>query len=860
MKSLHRVAWAAVLCLAALSCQGQDPTNVRVQKVLKGLVASNNSEVVGLGSWISGKKYNDPLAGGASDHDMRLLLPQGTSPENALEQWRATRASLTERIRAEFGKDADRILGTINLYPPTQLVQGVEDGADAAERFIGYGTVPNLGYTGAVDASMEESMARKLTEGLYGPGASAFTQDYEESAGRLFYSCNGKGVTGMTDLVHETEGVATYSASGLGNTSLQWVEHAEEAMRNGNGKSLGKYLDRLQRDLLKGRDLARCPITADYLKQLKAAAAALDKDPSAAEAIAGKISGLLERAQIEASLLRQYDDAGEAQQAMLKAALGSLEGSGGIGATLLEAAGRMPVEQLVEGMMAAVTAAEAGASLGAGDSGAAAVSVSQLLLPLGPALMAQLTNQIMDAARDAGFSMAANSQDVSDLLAGIFTAGGSADAEATGYTLDQIVAGFWTEPQLRAFVEARAQQAADRGWGGTATRASDAGVADAIVQRCYPRILGAWRARRDALTAEFKRLEKQLATDSLLVGYAPIPAAITADTPQAKVTVSAQGDPGRGKKIDRMKAIATALMGKRARSFWVSVDSYWLGPSDQKEVLASSRSFTFDSPGTYRVALRSVISSGGLGLPGDSPLATWLQRKAYADVVVAGPPSPLGDFAGIEKCSGVILNASVITAQNGFSLFGTSTTFGPDQSPDAERVLKLNNVKWTGTGFACELSATVIHTSSEGGEKNLTGDDEKLTITIDFARKTIRRLSWSRLIHEEIPYPIPTDTDSVIADTRDSLEFTDLPFISFDKSGSTSNWRFYIRSNSAEEKAMLAHISSAAHKTEFRRSDFSTNPPKVLGSQEGAAYSPGDSGTVSIGVVISTASPPPAAR
>ena len=65
MKLYRRVINALALGLVVVSCQGQDPTNVRVQNVLKKLVASNNREVVGLGSWISGKKYNDPLTGGA---------------------------------------------------------------------------------------------------------------------------------------------------------------------------------------------------------------------------------------------------------------------------------------------------------------------------------------------------------------------------------------------------------------------------------------------------------------------------------------------------------------------------------------------------------------------------------------------------------------------------------------------------------------------------------------------------------------------------------------------------------------------------------------------------------------------------
>ena len=851
MKLYKSVISALALGLVALSCQGQDPTNVRVQNVLKKLVSSNNSEVVGLGSWISGKKYNDPLTGGASDHDMRLLLPQGTSPEDALGEWKATQAKLKEMVKAEFGEDADRVLSTINLYPPTQLVQGVEDGADAAERFVGLGTVPNLGYTGAVDASMEDSMAKKLTEGLYGPGASAFTQNYEEDAGKLFYSYKGKGVTGMTDLVHETEGVATYSASGMGNTSLQWVEHAEEAMHNGNGKSLAKYLERLQRDLIKGRDMARCPINDTYLKQLQEAAAALRNDPSAAETISGKISGLLERAQMDAAILRKYDDAGEAQQALLKAALTSMEDSKGIGATLLEAMQKVPADQLVEGLMAAMTTWETSAALGEGNSGVAAVSLSQLFLPLGPALMAQLTNQIMDAARDAGFSLMANSQDVADLLAGIFTAGASPDAEAKGYTLDQIVAEFWTEQQLRGFVEARAQQAADRGWGGTATRAADAGVADAIFQRCYPRILGAWRGKRDALTSEFKRLEKQLAMDSLLVGYAPVPAAIIADQPKANVTVAATADAGRAKKINRMKAIATALMGRRAKNFWVSIDSYWLGPGEQKDVLADSRQFTFDTPGTYRVALRSVISSGGLGLPSDSPLVTWLQRKANVDVVVNGPPAPGGELAGIEKCSVFSLSFNLNVKGNARS-YEASFDCGSGRRVATD---KLNTVKWNGAGFTCERSFERIYTAGANGSGSriLEREQQKVTIMIDSAKKTIKRLTWSYTYHQEYPYPAPTDALFNTEDKGDSFEFTDLPLRSVSKNDWISRWEFNTGSSGVE---MLSHVVSAAEKYETHIFVRDMNPPEDHSTRNEDVYKPADGVGVSLSIVLSTLPPP----
>ena len=93
---MHRRLLLVCACLALLAphAPAQAPTNTRVMDVVKRTVGESGQSIIGLGSWVSGKKYGDPLKGGASDHDMRLLLPQGTKPEDALKQWQTVRQKL----------------------------------------------------------------------------------------------------------------------------------------------------------------------------------------------------------------------------------------------------------------------------------------------------------------------------------------------------------------------------------------------------------------------------------------------------------------------------------------------------------------------------------------------------------------------------------------------------------------------------------------------------------------------------------------------------------------------------------------------------------------------------------------------
>jgi hypothetical protein len=118
-----------------------------------------------------------------SDHDMRLVMPRGTSDRRALEAWQQARDDLSALIRAEFGDDAAQILNRTNLYPPLQLMRLVENRDEAMAVFRRLQTVPSLGHTGGVTASTNLG---RFAEGLYGDGATTFIQNYESTSGRLF--------------------------------------------------------------------------------------------------------------------------------------------------------------------------------------------------------------------------------------------------------------------------------------------------------------------------------------------------------------------------------------------------------------------------------------------------------------------------------------------------------------------------------------------------------------------------------------------------------------------------------------------------------------------------------------------------
>jgi hypothetical protein len=259
-------------------------TNMRLQDAVRAAVLKTGEEAVILGSWVAenSKKYADPLtlATGGSDADMRMRLSKGVPPEEALRRWKTFREEVVTAVKAEFGRDAGRVLATMNVYPPSQLMGRVEDTVDAAIRFRQLGTVPNLGFTGSVGKTLDPA----LVEGLYGQGSAAWTQQYERTAGKLFFKVAGakdRVFTGTAELVNLIDGPQPFTAGGLGHTAEQWAEHGSSALAARDARLVGKYLDRTERDLVMSRGLAKLNTEGAWRDELRALREELAGNPAA---------------------------------------------------------------------------------------------------------------------------------------------------------------------------------------------------------------------------------------------------------------------------------------------------------------------------------------------------------------------------------------------------------------------------------------------------------------------------------------------------------------------------------------------------------------------------------------------------
>ncbi len=569
-------------------------TNERMRGIVKQVVENTGGDIIGLGSWISSKKYADPLTGGKSDHDMRLLLPRGTKPEVAAEEWNKVRKELTAKIRKEFGKDADTVLKTVNLYPPTQLMEGVEDTDDAVKAFKKWKQVPALSYTDEVT----DNIPRKFTEGLYGEGADAFTQYYEKDAGRLFYKQNGKVYVGMTDFTHLSEGQARFTVQGTVNTSKQWISHLDDVLDGDDAKSVAKYLERLERDLSKARDLARCGVDREWSQSMKAIAAELraKPQPETLRKLTGTVRGLVNMAGRQTALLGALEGQSVTTKMILKEML-TKPGSGT--SSVLDDIAKVvdaPIEKIIGGLLAVIMTMQI--STVAGEEGYAE-AIKQAVpmfanVPL--ALAMSLTDAILKDAESAGIDIVAGRQDAWDLMAGIYNGRNIEVDERTGtWDVDRLVAQVHDVNKIKSMVLARAYAAASSERKGA--EEIDAKVTQRIFDRCYPVILQAWRAKREQLYGEFEKISTDLQSNSVALTSSPSKSVWPKGAKSVRVALSAVSKNGiPDKAMQRMQQIAVLITGLKART----IMSYKFQPDGPVGDYPNQTSVSFTAPGRYR--------------------------------------------------------------------------------------------------------------------------------------------------------------------------------------------------------------------------------------------------------------------
>jgi len=631
----------------------QSALNLRMQKVLGKFVEKTGYPIMGVGSWISGTTFS----AATSDFDMRMVWPGGGTEAQQLAHWQKARGEMVNLIRQEFGDDAGRILGRTNLYAPNQLMKGVENAADAMERFQSLKTVPNLAHNGPVTAQT----TAKYAEGLYGSGAQTYVQGYEKGAGRLFYSNNGKCATGLSELAHMGEGQPIYTAAGTANTAGQWADHALGELRAGRGDKVAKYLERLERDLFKSRSLTGIPMDADFRGELSNMRKLLKSNPAKLADMADDVARLVARGRAEAAILGNMANAGPVRQAYLRVMLDGVALKNKLGSLVAKVMEKTPgwvnAESTMNFIVFCIGTKAASESFGRGDDAFQTMSnVCGALNPfkmIGPVLLAEVMAEVITQARLNGYDMAAGFQGAWDLMEGIYSAWGRCDVDPDPrikLTLADMVAQYQVEARLDARVYKHAQRASTRNLG-AANAMHDEGVANAIFAQCWPTIRDAWRWERDLLASEYLKLGSEVVHTPLVIYYTP-------KSPQAgqQVVCTAKSFDGKlGDRLVRMAEIIKILYGKGAG---VAVNYYWepggvsVGDRDWQ------RGFTWAANGKYPVKVRLEVAPFA-NHPQTEP-RVMLRRpvEAMVEVVVGGPPElcphcgkPAGTTPGCMWCT-----------------------------------------------------------------------------------------------------------------------------------------------------------------------------------------------------------------
>ena len=580
----------------------QSALNVRMQKVLGKFVETTGDPIMGVGSWISGKAFN----AATSDFDMRLVLSKSGTPAQNLARWQQSRNQMISLIKAEFGDQAGNVLSRTNLYAPNQLMAGVENTADAMERFQRLKTVPSLAHTGPVTPAT----TAKYAEGLYGSGAQTYVQGYERGAGRLFYNNNGKAVTGLSELAHMGEGAPTYTAAGTANTAGQWAAHGVEEMAAGRGDKVAKYLGRLERDWVKSRSLSQLPIDDGFRNQLKNMRELLSKSPEKLGAVSDDVARLLARGKAEAAVLQGFENAGPVRRAYLRVMLDGVAAKNKVGELVNKVLKATPewvnAQSAMNFIVFAVGTHATAQAAGRGnmmETLGTACEHLKWMKAFGPLFMAEMTAAIIEEAKASGYIAAAGSQEAFDLMEGVYSAWGRADVDPDKrrkLTLADMVANFQDERKLEAIVMAQAIRASTRGLG-AATEESDMGVANAIFEKCWPVIRNAWRWERDTLTYEYLVLGSEIVKTPLVITYKP-----TTVKPGQRVICEAGTIGGKlGDRIDRMQQIIRILYGKGSL---VSYNYYWEPGGSSVSDLGWQRGFVFEEPGKYPVKVRLEVA------------------------------------------------------------------------------------------------------------------------------------------------------------------------------------------------------------------------------------------------------------
>ena len=607
---------------------------------VKKTVKQTGTEAAGVGSWITQGKYKGPLTGGTSDHDMRVILTGETDEGKMVQKWKDFQGSLKSNIEAA-GKqkglsqaEINKLVNSTNVYPPNQVMAGVENVDEAAAKFKNLRTAPSLGS--------------EPVEGLWGKGAKGYAQHYETKAGRHFFvdKQTGRVVAGATDLVHLEEGLDIFTTAGEVNKGSQWAQKALEKLDAEGAAKASKHVERLRQSLNKARGLEKVGLRADYLDDISRGAV---KDPAA-------IRQAVERAQRELTLLEKLSrEANAGNRELLKGILNENLGKWAkIRGTFWKYAGQVPADKLLRGLQlfGYYTRTNYVAGMAAEDlrSGAlAALPELGYIAGLAPGLAMDMAVCTLEAARAGAYNTVASFQECTSLVEGFSMVKGR-ESVRQGMTIEQMAVRFPDTTdgrfKLTNFIWYQATNASYREQGGQMV--SDPNVAKAVYNKCYNDLISRWREQRLTLITDFntnyREYMRLLAGNRPVITFSPSDEVPLSDQgggkKSATVTISASTAQNRDKMNDvfkKMKATLKALEGKTgdvlfsSEQYQLALDGKWLGV----EYSPAPKVYTYRALGTHSVALRHDQSLTATVVSADVEEQTLLggYRMAFQDTV-----------------------------------------------------------------------------------------------------------------------------------------------------------------------------------------------------------------------------------
>ncbi|MCB1439601.1 MAG: PKD domain-containing protein [Nitratireductor sp.] len=486
-----------------------------------------------IGSSVKGGSYLDPMLQSVtnySDVDMTMIISNVDDEEELFRRWMGFRDELKRNVAnrldalqksgalksahgANLADDfGSRVMNSINVYPPDQLVDDVENSSEYVKKlerlFKEYDDPKNFHH---VNLGAEDFDAV-----VGGTSAKAFRKHYEAGSGVVFEMYDGKVIHGF----HDLQEVSKFTSEGVAGISGQFVKKSRQALQTGEdaAKDLSKNMKRLNQYLRKAKSMAGVDAASianleidDLLRKLDGYVSRSGNDLEKGarkwlKAHGDEINHALLKADIEARACRAIaETADETQRAMLRKLVSSSKWKrfkNQLSRHYRDFADAVPLGTITKGMTAlAVSAeylrirdiyAERGFNAAFGE-----LLLEGMFAGLPQSLFKMAFEIAMEEAKGFGYQLAVSRQGCEDFLAGIVSIMG-AEKFQKGYELEEFARYFIHEDEAAEKLDALASGAATRSdvETNTAIKEMEAGKKVALLEKCQKPIMTGWRATR----------------------------------------------------------------------------------------------------------------------------------------------------------------------------------------------------------------------------------------------------------------------------------------------------------------------------------------------------------------------------